>query len=226
MQIRLSSRGPVMWFLGDPRNLIVALNIQNPSAEVDFDKLKDGEQKKILNSLRLNQIECSESYESLHARWARNDIPDVPEEDKNDYLLQIELAKKMEEKRMAAEERKIQAEQEALKRCKNILQKPAEKIKYSILREKDIRFLNLLLKTEQAEQNRSDVIEVLQNRKKKCLIAKQKKADQQVNKATKEYVKVNKGRQIETIDMPVVESEYRTIVLTPEELIDAAYKRK
>jgi hypothetical protein len=216
-----------MWFLGEPTNLIVSLNFANPGpVELDFDGLSTDQQKQILNSIQAGHIKTDVDFNELNRRWLRSNPPVKQETPQHNeaLALNIEMAKRKEERLKKAEERKMREDAEREKMVKNLIDVSIRALKQGIAGNRDITFIRMLLAAEKVNQNRKGAIRLLQEKIEALLVAKQKEVDREVRRKSKETLMAGMALYKETTQFDVVDFDEETLVLTPEDLIREASK--
>lgn len=219
MQIKLSSDGPPMWFLGDPKQLVASLTYVEPGpVEVDFQALGDAEQKAVLTAVQRGVVESDIPFQELYQVWLKSKSP-VPQPSPTGNQEQIRQAAVQ-----AMQERLIQRQAVAQKkegkfqsRCEYLISQNVIGLKSAVQNEKNERVLHNLLKLEQSGKQRVSVVKLIHEKLRRIEAARARKID----KATRRQIRSDRLKQ-QTSAMSVVESEQETITLTPEDLIAAA----
>jgi len=229
MKIKLSEFGPAMWFLGEPRKLIISLTFANPGpVEVDFDKLQPVDQAKLLKSIREGVVESDVPFRTLYERWAEGNVLAGSTSTKEVAQIQpgpadprLVWAQQIEAKRNALQAQRDEEEAHVLERCKYLSGLTVRGLKSSLKRENDIKLLRALLKTEEAGKGRKLVLEAIHE--------KIREHDHglalEIMKLTKEQLAgPGVGIPKDKMGYTVEESDLETVTLTPEDLIKAAAK--
>lgn len=222
MQITLTEIGPPIWFLGEPKNILISLSFAKPGpVDVDFESLDKNNQVRLLKAIQNGYIESDISFQELYQIHTKSQLPGAPP--KQVKPQDVERPKDpLKEQRDKLEAERKEKEEKFQDKCQRALSGSTEAVKGFLLGEDDPRFFRTLLSMEKVGKARKGVIKLLTERIKRVedKIARQisREANMQ-EQVIKEYEeKLTKG-------MHVVESEQRTIVLTPEDLINAAVDR-
>lgn len=218
MQIQLNVDASPMWFLGEPKNIVLSLNYQQPGpVEVDFDELEESLQKKLLISIRDGIIISDISFQNLYQVWlkSRPTVEETPPEDPQAAMREA-IARQAAE-RVAKREKELREKEEKFqKRCRQITEQSLRALKTMINEEKDERTVRHVLAIEEQEKQRSMVIRFLHEKLRQI----EAKRARDIERKTKKQIKSDKMKR-QTSPMTVVESEMETVTLTPEDLIEA-----
>lgn len=160
MKIELTKQGPTFWMLGEPPNLHVHLSTFDPGPEeVDFSSLEPKFQKYVLISLKSGHIKTDIPFEELRAKT--NFIEEIAqnmaeriEQDKTDQL----------EKEFDFFEKQKKKREKELKRIVFLLERTLTGIRNALKKEKDSRFVRLLLQYERSGKNRKTVVKHLEHK--------------------------------------------------------------
>jgi hypothetical protein len=221
MQITLTDIGPPIWFLGEPKNIIASLSFAKPGPiEIDFDSLDRSNQGRILKAMQNGYIESDVPFQDLYQVYTKSDPPTPPQVVKQQ---DVEPAKDpIKEQRAKLEADRKEKEEKFQDKCQRALAGSAEAVKGFLLGEDDPRFFRTLLKMEEVGKARKGVIKLLRERIRKV---EDKLARQITREANMQETVIKEREEKLTKGLCVVESEQRTIVLTPEDLIAAGVNR-
>lgn len=220
MQVTLTDMGPPMFFLGDPRNLILSLSFANPGpVELDFDSLERIQQQKILSALQNGHLESDIPFQELYEGFSKSAPPKAPTPISPVADKIIETTKMLAEQRSELQSKRQEKEEKLKEKCIYHLSKGSTWAIKSLSHEEDPRYLRMLLATEQAGANRVSVLVKIKTRLKRV----ETELAVKINKATAAQIAVMRS-EAETSDLNVVESEQRTVILTPEDLIAAGVR--
>lgn len=217
MQIWLNPDGPPMWFLGEPKKIIVSLNYVEPGpVEVDFESLEETAQKQLLVGLRDGLVLSDKSFQDLYQVWlkSRPTVQEVTEDPQE----QIRLAVARQAAERVAQRQKLNQDKERKfeERCSYLSQQSVAALKTTVNNETDERVLHALLKIEEQGKQRTMVVRCIHDKLRR--IEAQRAKD--IEKETQRQIKANPQMK-KTSPMSVVESDQETITLTPEDLIEA-----
>lgn len=224
MQITLTDLGPPIWFLGEPKNLIVSLNFANPGpVELDFTKLERVHQQRVLLALQNGYLESDIPFQEIYECYTKS-APPAPKMVAPDEIASAPVANTVAATTKLLADQRLQIEAERQEKEEKIKEKCLLKLKGSVVAavsnlvgEEDPRYLRMLISYEQQGKNRKMVIRKIRERIKRIEDGLAKK----ITKETEDQIAAMKS---ETNEMVVVESEQRTVVLTPEDLIAAGVK--
>lgn len=218
MQLKLTDRGPSMWFLGEPKNLIVSLTFVNPGpVEIDFDSLDEGQQNKILIGLRDGALESDAPFQQLYQTWAKERVTTPPPNQE----LQTTSPSPTQKEMSKLEAQVQQREQRFQERCDYLLTQSVRAIQVGLRNEDSIAFLQRMVQAELQGKRRKGLLTFLKEKIKRLTIKAHEEISKQISRDTKRQRK-NLYVPEETINFNVVESEQETVILTPEDLIIAA----
>ena len=229
MKIKLSENSPVsMLFIGEPKNLVASLTFANPGpVDLDFDTLSRQQQLKVLNALKQGVVETDTPFQDLYDKWNLSQ-PKSPPEDKPVPQTDTPVVKdpSKAEERMALEKERADKEQKLFERCSLLLKQNTKVIQAELLGEEDTRFIRNLLQMESANKQRKIVLSFLQEK----LVKIEAKIAKKISKDVAEQVaytprKYHEPTDFETKGYTVVESEQKTVVLSPNELIRRTLQR-
>lgn len=214
MQITLTDLGPPIWFLGDPKNLIVSLSFANPGpVELDFGKLEKLQQQRLLSAIQNGHLESDISFQELYEEYTKSYPPQPPV-----VAEDTSPAKQAMEQRLQIEAERQEKEEKLKEKCISKLKGSVAAAVSNLTGEEDVRYLRMLMSYEQADKNRKGVIRAIRDRIKRI----ENGLSKRIIKEVEEQISNMKS---ETDEMVVVESEQRTVVLTPEDLIAAGIRR-
>lgn len=221
MQVWLHEEGPPIWFLGEPKDLIVTLTLNEPGpVELDFESLNDQQKARVIQSLNTLQIESDVSVSELQNREQKQN------QKKEDMAADINLAvvERLQKEKEKADQIRKEKEEKLLERCKYIMDKPVRAIKSALKNEKDMKLFDKLFTLEQQGKNRKMVLRWLQE--KRVFLAKEqtKKIDKEVQKAMKKEKTYKENANGQTIGFNVIESDSETVVLSPNDLVNITLK--
>lgn len=215
MQIKLAEDGPPMWFLGEPRNLIVSLTGENPGPiELDFYKLGTMDQMRVLTAMKNGEVEGDPSFEDLYAEWSKKSKHTPPQQNPPANA----VAEAIINSRLKTEVTRTEREAKFQERCDWAVTQNIKSLKSLIQNSDDIRFLRTILQAERTGKGRKTVIRWITERLNRFEKVVANEAIKFTPNARDPY------QPKETIPYAVVESEQETIVLSPEELIDVLAK--
>ena len=211
MQIRLAD-GITMWFLGEPKNLIVNLNFVNRGpVEVDFAALSDVNQNRLINAVRSKQLESDISVEDLITLKRKPNVtaatyPASTVDESTVTSSPPQVVKTLDFLKQEMETKKLE-------RCQFILRGSVRSIKVAVSEANDITLTKALIKMEESNRARKSVLTFLREKLQALETAVVKFAEKEKAKAE---------RQTEEYD--VIESDQKVVSLSPEELIEAGYQ--
>ena len=171
MQVKLSKRGPAMWFLGEPRKIKYSLNFAEPGPiKVDFGKLEIEEQRKLLIDLYNKVIETDSSLEELRETYNNNQSTKLAKEQPaavKEYLDKQKAIKKVA-REIGDKEKKRKEGDKFNERCDYLSKKSLRVIKATTQNEADIKFVRALLSREEEKKKpRGSVCDYLKERVRK-----------------------------------------------------------
>lgn len=220
MKISLSDSGPAFWALGNPKSLLVHLSHRNPGpVELDFERLAPDHQKQVLLGLKANNIVSDVNFDDLFAIYTKSKQPAAQTPAMTDAVkahLKAEQERLEQEAKLKRINKLKDANEKLENKCKYILSKTVRAVKTSVSKSDNLFYLRLMLKLEQEGKSRKNVTGYIKERIDKVLAA-QEKANQK---------SVDLTPSPETNLSPVVESKERTVVITPEMLIQSAMNQK
>jgi hypothetical protein len=214
MQIRLTD-GVTMWFLGDPKNLLVNLNFVNRGpAEVDFIKLSSNDQNRIINAIKCGQLQSDITVEDLISLQRKPDMVTITHPVSTiSEPTTITVTSGPPQIINSLEFLKNEMETKRLERCQTILRRTVRSIKVAVSADNDITLIKLLIKMEESNKARKSVLTFL---REKLQILE--------NVVVKFSEKEKVGVEKQTEEYNVIESDEKVISLSPEELIQAGYQ--
>jgi hypothetical protein len=213
-----------MWFLGEPQHLIVSLTFVDPGpVEVSFEELDSGQQKKILTGLQSGILASDIPFQSLYQIWSNEKIA-IPTP-KDPQPEDLHKATTLTQKETFKLEAQIKTrEQKIRERYDYLLAQPARALQAGLKGEENISLLQKVMRAELHGKNRKGVIKFLKEKIKRLTIKAHAEISRQISKASKKR-KHDPFIPQETIGFDVVESEQKTVILTPEDLIVAAAEK-
>lgn len=219
MIITLAKRGPAIWFLGEPRNLVASLNMIKTTVEVDFDNLREVDQKHIIQSIQMGHIEVDANLKDLENRFITQ-YPTVETQPVQTTVdPRIVMYQEIEERRIKLDEKQKEQHEKRHAKTQELLKRTAPSLRVAIRYETDIELLKMAIQAEQVGKQRVMVVAALEERIRKIAVKKQKKIAREIAQRTREQMKALTAK--ETKGLHVIESEQNFIILTPEDLIAA-----
>ena len=212
MQIRLANN-ITMWFLGDPKNLLINLNFVNRGpVEVDFIKLSDTDQNRIINAIHSGQLESDITVEDLIALKDKPTLTVYHETSIIDEPTTMTVSAGSPTVINSMEFLKNTAEQRKIEKCQFILKGSVRSIKVAVSEANDIALTKFLIKMEEINKSRKSVLTFLREKLRTLEIAVIKFSEKEKEKVEKQTEAYN-----------VIESDEKVVTLSPEELIQAGY---
>ena len=222
MQIKLSEFGPSMWFLGEPRRLIVSLNFMSPGpVEVDFASLSQPDQNKLLTAIRQGIIESDIPFCELHAAYIKAmEIPGAPSSVETVQVdPRVAYAQEVQAQRNALQAERAKKEAKLLERCKFLNGLTIRAFKAALKGDQDIQFLRTLLTMEEAGEKRHGIINFLQEKIARHERILSERIIQETAQGKGSYLAPKEKVEY---NIEVSEVQQVQISLSPEELIAAA----
>lgn len=228
MQITLNTSSSAMFFLGDPKNLLLSLSYSNPGpVELDFESLDRNLQQKILLAVRNEVLNSDVPAEDLYKIWSK----DIVVAQKTESKAPPTQAEIQVQQRMELEMRRKEKEDKFLARCDSILRAGKRAVSSELAENpEDSRLARTLLQMEQAGKNRKGIVAPILSRIK----TQERIMAQRINREVNEQLRTTRPKRTlnmrsvapETDEYTVVESDFKTVVLTPEQLIEAGARVK
>lgn len=246
MKITLSENGPSMFFIGDPKNPVLSLNICNKGPiDIEFRALEDNYQKQILDAIKKGIITTDALFEELEYIWATKDIKKLEaKQEIKDYLernKQIQATQAIVRQQREFEKR----EKEIREKIKFALTCSFNAIRNSLKDEKDMRIIRIYREMEQKGRNREHIVGFFNRKlaqlyrvmhhkiareqklediaKEKALAKKERerlrKEAKEEKEREKDRIKKEKLNEAKTNDYSVIESEIRQVSIKTEDLI-------
>lgn len=210
VKIELTKQGPTFWMLGDPPNLLVHLStFDKGPEEVEFSTLDPKFQNYILISLKSGYIKTNISFEELRSQ--------MTVENKTNQQVLNETEKQVTEeteKQFDFFEKQERKREKDLKRVTFLLSRTTNAIMSGLAKEKESRFVRLLLEHERKTKNRKTVVKHLEFKIESIERAL-------VKKLNKSYIKVVSPKK-ETSSFDVIESDEELIEISTEVLAGLA----
>lgn len=217
MQITLNTDVSPMWFLGEPKSLVVSLNYLEPGpVELDFEKLEESQQKQLLLALKGGTIMSDMTYDALYQVWlkSRPAVEEVVEDPQ--AQLRLAMARQIQDRVERRKQAQVDKEAKFQERCNYLSQQSVKALKATITKENDERILNALLRIEEQGKQRTMVVRRLHEKLRQI----ESKRAKEIEKETLRQIEAN-AQVKKTSPLSVVESEMTTVTLSPEELIKA-----
>lgn len=214
MQIRLAD-GITMWFLGEPKDLIVNLNFVNRGpVELDFSSLSDVNQNRLISAIRSKQLESDITFEDLIALKRKPDTTTVTHPiSAVGQSTTVTISEGPPQVAKTLDFLKNEMETKKIERCQFILRRSVRSIKAAVSEANDISLTKTLIKMEESNKARKSVLTFLREKLRTLEVAVVRFAEREKAKAEKQTEEYN-----------VIESEQKVVSLSPEELIQAGYQ--
>lgn len=221
MRITLNTdSGLTMWFLGEPGNIKASLNYSEPGPiEINFSKLTELEQKKLLIDVQSKRVLTDTPYKDLYEEWSKRVKETMPSPSPQvQQHLQHVKQKKEEQKQLRANLDKADRERKFQEKCIYLSKKSARALKAAVQDEKDLRLFRVLRSLEiKRKKPRVSVTSFLDDQIRKLQKEVVKEIEDSVNKPALYIPKHMQGPE-ETIKVDVIESDQEVV----EFEIDAA----
>lgn len=217
MQIKLVSEKVPMYFLGDPRNLILSLSCANPGpVELDFYGLTKILQQKVLIALKNGILESDKPFHEIYSDWAKLNPPVEKSETQIVHEENISLEMSQRLQREAKLREKEQKYQERLAYLSTL---GFNHLRNSVKNDTELRLFRTLLLMEENGKKRSLNIKYLQHR----IQVIEQKLEKEIEKRTAEQLKsfkIHSRKDPLAERFTVIESEKKTIYLSTKELVE------
>lgn len=233
MKIKLSEFGPTMWFLGEPKKLVLSLTFKNPGpVDIEFAQLNSVDQNKLLKAIRTGIIESDVSFHELSEKWVKGDKSQSSETKETGSIDLVETnsticktdqrlvwAQQIEEKRNILQAQKTQEEVSILERCKYLMGLTVRGLKTTLKQEKNIKVLRTLLKLEESHKARKLVLETI---REKIRVHDHELSLEILQHTKSQLASPVVGIPKDNMSYTIEESDLETVTLTPEALISSA----
>jgi len=206
IKIKLSELGPMMWFVGEPKDPnLIRLSQEEPGPLlVDFDSLGQKEAKKVVVGLRDGTIAADIEFEKLKDFYHKKFLPQAPTKDLP--VEQDPTYDAREQKLMLARKK----DEDMRKRCGYLIQKGIRAIKAALAKETDMRVLKicLTLETDKKEnKQRQSVIDFL----KEKMVKIQEERLQEAMEAASQQPSFDPQRPYAKLDIKVEETDQEIV---------------
>lgn len=231
VKVQLNKKGPPMWFLGEPRKIILSLNFTNPGPKIiEFKELEPCLRTKLMDDIQRGLIDANVDYAVLFKEHnslnrpqdiALPKLPPVQNSQPTKIIDRVTFDEAMRKAEIC--------EDKLSQKCMFILKNGIQGVKAALSTEVDLKCLRKLAVLERTGKKRKGVLNLLKEKIKFLTIQEHKLITQKI----KEEEKVREmNRQIkqsglskETYNFSVIESDERVVILSPEDLINGAAQK-
>ena len=209
-----------MFFLGDPRDLILSLSLYEPGpVDVDLDKLDRVCHQKLLVAIKNKVLSSDVPFSELYSAFLAKYPPAGPSPEQT---AEAQRAAMLVQARLRRESRMVEQEDKFQEKCAFLSRQKVGAMKSSLKGEKDLRIFRTLLHIEESGKQRKGVLSYLLKKIHQLELEIIHKAE----KDAAEQLRTTRGPDSLAEKFTVVESERKAVYLNTREIIDAAYDRK
>ena len=223
MQVKLVEGKVPVFFLGDPRNLILTLSCAEPGpVELDFNNLPKVLQQRVLIALRDGVLEAERPFHEIFADWNTANPPVAKSQAQvaHEENISFEMQQRMQrEAKIREKEEKLQS------RCGYLSTLSYIQLRTSVKKETDLRLLRTLLHLEENGKGRELNIKYLVKKIKTIELKLEREIEKKTNEQLK-TLKVKSSKDPLAEKFTVVESEKKTIYLSTKELVEIGLIRQ